>query len=54
MVFFTDEFRWENQAGALVRLGEQTTTIYYWAIGRQRGSQRLGTPHLTDVTSSRS
>jgi acyl dehydratase len=28
MVFFTSEFRWENQAGALVRLGEQTT-IYY-------------------------
>jgi acyl dehydratase len=25
MVFFTSEFRWENQAGALVRLGEQTT-----------------------------
>ena len=28
MVFFTSEFRWENQDGALVRLGEQTT-IYY-------------------------
>ncbi len=28
MVFFTSEFRWENQRGALVRLGEQTT-IYY-------------------------
>jgi hypothetical protein len=28
MVFFTSEFRWENQEGALVRLGEQTT-IYY-------------------------
>ena len=28
MVFFTSEFRWENQAGALVRLGEQTS-IYY-------------------------
>jgi len=28
MVFFTSEFRWENQTGALVRLGEQTT-IYY-------------------------
>ncbi len=28
MVFFTSEFRWENQHGALVRLGEQTT-IYY-------------------------
>lgn len=28
MVFFTSEFRWTNQDGALVRLGEQTT-IYY-------------------------
>lgn len=28
MVFFQSEFRWENQDGALVRLGEQTT-IYY-------------------------
>jgi acyl dehydratase len=28
MVFFTSEFRWENQDGALVRVGEQTT-IYY-------------------------
>lgn len=28
MVFFTSEFRWENQDGALVRIGEQTT-IYY-------------------------
>jgi acyl dehydratase len=28
MVFFTSEFRWTNQAGALVRLAEQTT-IYY-------------------------
>ena len=28
MVFFTSEFRWENQNGALVRLGEQTS-IYY-------------------------
>lgn len=28
MVFFRSEFRWENQAGTLVRLGEQTT-IYY-------------------------
>lgn len=28
MVFFTSEFRWTNQAGALVRVGEQTT-IYY-------------------------
>lgn len=28
MVFFQSEFRWENQAGALVRLGEQTS-IYY-------------------------
>jgi acyl dehydratase len=28
MVFFTSEFRWENQDGALVRLGEQTS-IYY-------------------------
>ena len=28
MVFFTSEFRWENQAGALVRLAEQTS-IYY-------------------------
>jgi acyl dehydratase len=28
MVFFTSEFRWENQHGALVRIGEQTT-IYY-------------------------
>lgn len=28
MVFFQSEFRWENQEGALVRLGEQTT-IYY-------------------------
>jgi acyl dehydratase len=28
MVFFASEFRWENQDGALVRLGEQTS-IYY-------------------------
>ena len=28
MVFFTSEFRWTNQDGALVRLAEQTT-IYY-------------------------
>lgn len=28
MVFFTSEFRWENQDGALVRVGEQTS-IYY-------------------------
>jgi acyl dehydratase len=28
MVFFTSEFRWENQDSALVRLAEQTT-IYY-------------------------
>lgn len=28
MVFFTSEFVWRNQQGALVRLGEQTT-IYY-------------------------
>jgi len=28
MVFFTSEFRWDNQDGALVRLGEQTS-IYY-------------------------
>jgi hypothetical protein len=28
MVFFTSEFRWANQVGALVRLAEQTT-IYY-------------------------
>jgi acyl dehydratase len=28
MVFFTSEFRWENQHGAVVRVGEQTT-IYY-------------------------
>ena len=28
MVFFTSEFRWENQDGALVRIGEQTS-IYY-------------------------
>jgi hypothetical protein len=28
MVFFTSEFRWANQDGALVRLAEQTT-IYY-------------------------
>jgi acyl dehydratase len=28
MVFFTSEFRWENQDGAMVRVGEQTT-IYY-------------------------
>lgn len=28
MVFFTSEFRWDNQDGALVRLAEQTT-IYY-------------------------
>ncbi len=28
MVFFTSEFRWVNQVGALVRLAEQTT-IYY-------------------------
>jgi acyl dehydratase len=28
MVFFQSEFRWDNQDGALVRLGEQTT-IYY-------------------------
>lgn len=28
MVFFTTEFRWENQRGAPVRIGEQTT-IYY-------------------------
>jgi acyl dehydratase len=28
MVFFTSEMRWENQDGALVRVGEQTT-IYY-------------------------
>jgi acyl dehydratase len=28
MVFFTSEFRWTNQDGALVRVGEQTT-IYY-------------------------
>jgi acyl dehydratase len=28
MVFFTSEFRWENQDGALVRIGEQTT-IYH-------------------------
>lgn len=28
MVFFTSEFRWENQDGALVRTGEQTA-IYY-------------------------
>jgi acyl dehydratase len=28
MVFFTSEFRWDNQDGATVRLGEQTT-IYY-------------------------
>ena len=28
MVFFTSEFRWENQDGAMVRIGEQTS-IYY-------------------------
>ena len=28
MVFFTSELRWDNQDGALVRLGEQTS-IYY-------------------------
>ena len=28
MVFFTSEFRWVNQDGALVRLAEQTT-IYH-------------------------
>jgi acyl dehydratase len=28
MVFFTSEFRWDNQDGATVRIGEQTT-IYY-------------------------
>jgi hypothetical protein len=28
MVFFTSEFRWENQHGEPVRIGEQTT-IYY-------------------------
>lgn len=28
MVFFTSEFRWENQHGAMVRVGEQTTI--YW------------------------
>jgi acyl dehydratase len=28
MVFFTSEFRWQNQHGALVRLAEQTS-IYY-------------------------
>ena len=28
MVFFTSEFRWENQDAAVVRVGEQTT-IYY-------------------------
>jgi len=28
MVFFTSEFRWENQDGATVKVGEQTT-IYY-------------------------
>ena len=28
MVFFTSEFRWTNQHGSLVRIGEQTT-IYY-------------------------
>ena len=28
MVFFTSEFRWENQDGEPVRIAEQTT-IYY-------------------------